>query len=101
MARHCPNCGKAVERGETRCENCGEPLAVGPLGETSADSLLWAGRLVAVGALILPLAAIGAALLGLSLWAVHDNARDGLQTITSAAIFGIAGYAIQGGFLLL
>lgn len=101
MARDCPNCGTTAERGDARCQHCGEPLAIGPLGETSSKPLLWGGRLLAAAALIVPAAALGGAVLGLSLWIVHDELHDAAQTMVAALVLGVVGYATRGGFILL
>jgi hypothetical protein len=101
MGRTCPSCGKPVERGETRCERCGEPLAVGPLGSTSPAPLIWLGRLLAIGALIIPGVALAAILIAIGLIAIHDLDTEPLVIIGAAAIFGAVGYLLNDGFTLL
>jgi hypothetical protein len=101
QGRECPNCGRQTARGETQCERCGEVLAVGPLGSQSAAPLLWTGRIAAVIGLVAPVAALVAALCGLSLWLVHDRGRDAAETALAGLIFGAIGYVAADGFVFV
>ena len=101
QGRECPNCGRQTARGETQCERCGEVLAVGPFGSHTPGPLLWAGRIAALLAFVVPVAAAVAVLFGLGLWTIHDRGRDAAQTAIAGLVFGAIGYVAAGGFVLL